>query len=71
MAKWVLKFLVVRNDHYSIDDTQILISLLHGRFWDDWIREPEQRKNRACIRPEIPRTRTFGRIGVSKYEKVF
>ncbi|OTF71099.1 alpha-1,3-mannosyl-glycoprotein, partial [Euroglyphus maynei] len=34
-------------------------------FWDDWIREPEQRKNRACIRPEISRTRTFGKKGVS------
>ncbi|CAO1306802.1 unnamed protein product [Diamesa hyperborea] len=34
-------------------------------FWDDWIRQPEQRKNRACIRPELPRTRTFGKIGVS------
>ncbi|KAF7403512.1 hypothetical protein HZH68_006306 [Vespula germanica] len=34
-------------------------------YWDDWIRQPEQRKNRACIRPEISRTRTFGKIGVS------
>lgn len=35
-------------------------------FWDDWMRAPEQRKNRACIRPEISRTKTFGRIGVSQ-----
>lgn len=35
-------------------------------FWDDWIRHPEQRKNRVCIRPEISRTRTFGKVGVSK-----
>lgn len=34
-------------------------------FWDDWMRDPDQRKDRACIRPEIPRTKTFGRIGVS------
>lgn len=34
-------------------------------FWDDWMRQPEQRKGRACIRPEVPRTRTFGRDGVS------
>ncbi|XP_074605714.1 alpha-1,3-mannosyl-glycoprotein 2-beta-N-acetylglucosaminyltransferase-like [Brevipalpus obovatus] len=34
-------------------------------FWDDWIRQPAQRKERACIRPEISRTRTFGKIGVS------
>ncbi|XP_064471603.1 alpha-1,3-mannosyl-glycoprotein 2-beta-N-acetylglucosaminyltransferase-like [Ornithodoros turicata] len=41
-------------------------------FWDDWIRQPEQRKDRACIRPEISRTKTFGKIGVSNglfYEK--
>lgn len=34
-------------------------------YWDDWIRQPQQRKERACIRPEISRTRTFGKIGVS------
>ncbi|XP_041356085.1 alpha-1,3-mannosyl-glycoprotein 2-beta-N-acetylglucosaminyltransferase-like [Gigantopelta aegis] len=35
-------------------------------FWDDWMRHPEQRKNRECIRPEICRTSTFGKKGVSK-----
>ena len=34
-------------------------------FWDDWLREPPQRRNRACIRPEISRTKTFGRKGIS------
>ncbi|KAK9883953.1 hypothetical protein WA026_004891 [Henosepilachna vigintioctopunctata] len=34
-------------------------------YWDDWIRDPAQRKGRSCIRPEISRTRTFGKIGVS------
>ncbi|XP_065214849.1 putative alpha-1,3-mannosyl-glycoprotein 2-beta-N-acetylglucosaminyltransferase isoform X2 [Planococcus citri] len=34
-------------------------------YWDDWMRRPEQRQNRSCIRPEISRTRTFGKIGVS------
>ncbi|XP_067002975.2 alpha-1,3-mannosyl-glycoprotein 2-beta-N-acetylglucosaminyltransferase isoform X2 [Anabrus simplex] len=34
-------------------------------YWDDWVRQPEQRKNRACIRPELSRTRTFGKVGVS------
>ncbi|CAK8675171.1 unnamed protein product [Clavelina lepadiformis] len=41
-------------------------------YWDDWVREPSQRKERACIRPEISRTKTFGKIGVSNgqfYEK--
>ncbi|NXL40908.1 MGAT1 acetylglucosaminyltransferase, partial [Glaucidium brasilianum] len=34
-------------------------------FWDDWMRQPEQRRDRSCIRPEISRTMTFGRKGVS------
>ncbi|XP_029959470.1 alpha-1,3-mannosyl-glycoprotein 2-beta-N-acetylglucosaminyltransferase a [Salarias fasciatus] len=34
-------------------------------FWDDWMRQPEQRRERACVRPEISRTLTFGRQGVS------
>ncbi|CAH1363916.1 unnamed protein product [Tenebrio molitor] len=34
-------------------------------YWDDWIRDPLQRKGRACVRPEISRTRTFGKTGVS------
>ncbi|XP_022100478.1 alpha-1,3-mannosyl-glycoprotein 2-beta-N-acetylglucosaminyltransferase-like isoform X2 [Acanthaster planci] len=35
-------------------------------FWDDWMRDPAQRKDRACIRPEISRTDTFGKVGVSR-----
>ncbi|XP_057656083.1 alpha-1,3-mannosyl-glycoprotein 2-beta-N-acetylglucosaminyltransferase [Diorhabda carinulata] len=34
-------------------------------YWDDWIRDPLQRKGRSCIRPELSRTRTFGKTGVS------
>ncbi|KAM6993533.1 alpha-1,3-mannosyl-glycoprotein 2-beta-N-acetylglucosaminyltransferase-like [Passerculus sandwichensis] len=34
-------------------------------FWDDWMRRPEQRRGRACVRPEVSRTMTFGRKGVS------
>ncbi|XP_019868567.1 alpha-1,3-mannosyl-glycoprotein 2-beta-N-acetylglucosaminyltransferase [Aethina tumida] len=34
-------------------------------YWDDWIRDPAQRQGRSCIRPEISRTRTFGKAGVS------
>ncbi|KAL5019879.1 hypothetical protein ScPMuIL_002771 [Solemya velum] len=34
-------------------------------FWDDWMRHQDQRKERACIRPEICRTSTFGKKGVS------
>lgn len=32
-------------------------------FWDDWLRRPAQHKNRHCLRPEISRTSTFGKIG--------
>ena len=35
-------------------------------FWDDWLREPAQRKGRAFLRPEVSRTRTFGERGVSQ-----
>jgi len=41
-------------------------------YWDDWMREPAQRKGRSCIRPEVSRTKTFGKVGVSNglfYEK--
>jgi alpha-1,3-mannosyl-glycoprotein beta-1,2-N-acetylglucosaminyltransferase len=34
-------------------------------YWDDWLREPPQRRGRAVLRPEICRTFTFGRRGVS------
>ena len=34
-------------------------------YWDDWMRDPAQRRGRACVRPEISRTKTFGKIGVS------
>ena len=43
-----------------------LSSLFHiASYWDDWMREPQQRKGRVCIRPEISRTYTFGDAGVS------
>jgi hypothetical protein len=28
-------------------------------FWDDWLRQPRHRKGRHCLRPEVPRTRTW------------
>jgi len=34
-------------------------------YWDDWIRNPGQRRERACLRPEVSRTKTFGKVGVS------
>lgn len=34
-------------------------------YWDDWLREPPQRKNRVTIRPEVCRTFHFGAHGVS------
>jgi alpha-1,3-mannosyl-glycoprotein beta-1,2-N-acetylglucosaminyltransferase len=32
-------------------------------YWDDWLREPEQRKDRQVIRPEVSRTFHFGSRG--------
>ena len=29
-------------------------------YWDDWLREPEQRRGRQIIRPEVSRTYHFG-----------
>lgn len=42
---------------------------LFNRFWDDWMRLPEQRRDRACIRPEISRTgiSVEGKKGVSQW----
>ncbi|CAI5445954.1 unnamed protein product [Caenorhabditis angaria] len=36
-------------------------------YWDDWLREPQQRRNRQCVRPEIGRTsmQKYGRYGAS------
>ncbi len=42
---------------------------LHARwpnsFWDEFMRRPDVRLDRSCIRPEVSRTHTFGRSGVS------
>ena len=35
-------------------------------YWDDWLREPAQRQGRHILRPEVSRSRTFGRVGVSR-----
>ena len=24
-----------------------------GAYWDDWLRHPDRRHDRACIRPEV------------------
>uniref|UniRef100_A0A7S4EHE9 alpha-1,3-mannosyl-glycoprotein 2-beta-N-acetylglucosaminyltransferase n=1 Tax=Pseudo-nitzschia australis TaxID=44445 RepID=A0A7S4EHE9_9STRA len=32
-------------------------------YWDDWLRDPKQRKNRQVIRPEVSRTYHFGTNG--------
>jgi alpha-1,3-mannosyl-glycoprotein beta-1,2-N-acetylglucosaminyltransferase len=34
-------------------------------YWDDWLREPQQRKGRQIVRPEVCRTFHFGVHGVS------
>ncbi|CAH8526764.1 unnamed protein product [Heterobilharzia americana] len=35
-------------------------------YWDEYLRNSNVRKGRACIRPEISRSVTFGRIGISQ-----
>jgi len=41
-----------------------------GGFWDDWIREPNIRRGRQVIRPEISRTFHFGNVkGASSGEQ--
>eukprot|EP00188_Purpureofilum_apyrenoidigerum_P004212 Plantae.Rhodophyta-Purpureofilum_apyrenoidigerum.ctg4639.p1 GENE.Plantae.Rhodophyta-Purpureofilum_apyrenoidigerum.ctg4639~~Plantae.Rhodophyta-Purpureofilum_apyrenoidigerum.ctg4639.p1 ORF type:complete len:417 (-),score=53.15 Plantae.Rhodophyta-Purpureofilum_apyrenoidigerum.ctg4639:390-1640(-) len=35
-------------------------------YWDDWLRAPEQRRGRQCIRPEVSRVANFGEMGISK-----
>lgn len=35
-------------------------------YWDDWLRHPDRRHGRACIRPEVSRTYTFGEKGTSQ-----
>ncbi|KAF5398349.1 Alpha-1 3-mannosyl-glycoprotein beta-1 2-N-acetylglucosaminyltransferase [Paragonimus heterotremus] len=34
-------------------------------YWDEYLRKPYVRQNRSCLRPELGRTTTFGRVGVS------
>lgn len=34
-------------------------------FYDDWLRDPNNIGAKSCIRPEISRTYSFGRMGVS------
>ncbi|XP_072020014.1 alpha-1,3-mannosyl-glycoprotein 2-beta-N-acetylglucosaminyltransferase-like [Amphiura filiformis] len=65
--------LLYRSDFFPGLGWMLLQSLWHELepkwpegFWDDWMRNPDQRKERSCIRPEISRTDTFGKIGVSK-----
>jgi hypothetical protein len=35
-------------------------------FWDDWLREPPQRRGRAVLHPQVSRSYTFGEEGVSR-----
>jgi alpha-1,3-mannosyl-glycoprotein beta-1,2-N-acetylglucosaminyltransferase len=35
-------------------------------FWDDWLREPPNRRARQFLRPEVSRAVTFGESGVSQ-----
>jgi alpha-1,3-mannosyl-glycoprotein beta-1,2-N-acetylglucosaminyltransferase len=37
-------------------------------YWDDFMREPDVRKGRQCVFPEVSRTTTFGKDGTSRGE---
>ena len=34
-------------------------------YWDDWLREPVNRRGRGCLRPDVSRSYTFGEHGSS------
>eukprot|EP00933_Yihiella_yeosuensis_P037880 TRINITY_DN31882_c0_g1_i2.p1 TRINITY_DN31882_c0_g1~~TRINITY_DN31882_c0_g1_i2.p1 ORF type:complete len:641 (+),score=99.06 TRINITY_DN31882_c0_g1_i2:80-2002(+) len=34
-------------------------------YWDEFVRHPDVRRGRHCLRPEVSRTHTFGKQGVS------
>ena len=34
-------------------------------YWDEFVRAPQQNRNRVCIRPEISRTLSWGAVGTS------
>jgi len=38
-------------------------------YWDDWLREPEQRQGRHIIRPEVSRTYHFGSKGGASHNQ--
>ena len=40
-------------------------------YWDDWLRHPDRRHGRACIRPEVSRTYTFGEKGTSQAQQEY
>uniref|UniRef100_A0A915J5R2 Alpha-1,3-mannosyl-glycoprotein 2-beta-N-acetylglucosaminyltransferase n=1 Tax=Romanomermis culicivorax TaxID=13658 RepID=A0A915J5R2_ROMCU len=62
--RWALNKTFYDFGHESV----IIVEGERETFWDDWMRHPDQRKNRACIRPEISRTAMslHGKVGVSK-----
>ena len=35
-------------------------------YWDEWMRSNKQRRQRACVRPEVSRTYTYGEAGTSQ-----
>ena len=45
-----------------------LESIWPEAFWDEWMRNPEVRKGRHCLRPELNRVRNFGRSGTGSSE---
>lgn len=51
-------------------DTHIFVFGTSSAYWDDWLRDPAQRKGRQIIRPEISRTYHFGFHGGASNNQV-
>lgn len=66
-------FFILRTDFFSGLGWMLLRSFwfeIRGKwpkvYWDEYLRQDWLRRNRSCLRPEISRSSTFGRVGVSR-----
>lgn len=39
--------------------------------WDHWLRDPQQRKNRQCVFPEVPRNYNIGKRGTHSDDNMY
>ena len=50
-------------------DNELKSNWAPNGYWDDWFRDPEQRKNRQIIRPELSRSYHFGTTGGTSHNQ--